>query len=121
MSVSQESITAIFDRNGVALHHREDPEMLGAAYAIAFMDEAKEGPDATLYASTLNLTDDEEIIRYSKMPLDVLLQLVYEDRLFRRSVEIEIGEQASVCGDWCTDQDHPQYYTPTSEGYDLHD
>ncbi|KQQ92485.1 hypothetical protein ASF72_02020 [Arthrobacter sp. Leaf141] len=92
MSISQETITAIFDRAEVEPRRREDPELLGAAYAIAFINDAEEGPEARLYDSSVTLFSDEEGRYPYQASTSAMLEEVYIARMWRRSSDLEWAE-----------------------------
>ncbi len=101
MSIDQDTITAIFERNGVDPLHREDPELLGAAYALAFITHAEEGPEARLYASVVTLfdTDSEHGPDSYQASTAAMLTEIYEARIWSRSNELQDAYIEAVAGE----------------------
>lgn len=98
MSISQEVITEILDRAQVEDRFRTDPELLAAAYAIAFIDEPVTGPEGRLYESDVTLygdnapdNDPADGPDTYTMPTAAMLKEIYGYRISIRSRDLEWG------------------------------
>lgn len=92
MSISTDTITAIFDRNDVLDEHRQDPELLGAAYALAFLDDSDGGAEERFYNSDTILPGDTPEDPDYPMPTRDMLTEIYSARILRRSFALEMED-----------------------------
>lgn len=101
MSIEKDTITAIFQRHEVDPLHREDPELIGAAYALAFITHAEEGPEARLYASDVTLFDDdsEDGPHSYQASTAAMLTEIYDARIRHRSHELQDADFDAMAGD----------------------
>lgn len=98
MSISQEVITEILDLAQVEDRFRTDPELLAAAYAIAFINEPITGPEERLYESDVTLygdnapdNDPADGPDTYTMPTAAMLKEIYGYRITSRSMDLEWG------------------------------
>jgi hypothetical protein len=92
MSNNTALVTAIFDRHEVIESHRQDPELLGAAYALAFLEAPDGGAEERFYDSFTTLpADTPEDLPY-EMPTRAMLTEIYDGRISRRSHDLEMAD-----------------------------
>ncbi|MDQ0031517.1 hypothetical protein [Arthrobacter bambusae] len=92
MSISTDTITAIFDRHDVQDEHRQDPELLGAAYAMAFLEEPNGGAEQRFYDAWTILPGDTPDEPSYEMPNRAMLTEVYDARIRHRSHVLEMED-----------------------------
>ncbi|BCW77884.1 MULTISPECIES: hypothetical protein [unclassified Arthrobacter] len=92
MSISTDTITAIFDRHDVQHEYRQDPELLGAAYALAFLEEPDGGAEQRFYDARTTLPGDTPDELSYEMPNRAMLTEIYDDRILRRSHILEMED-----------------------------
>jgi len=88
MSINPATITTIFDRHHVPDEFRQDPELLGAAYALAFLDDADGGAEERFYNSDTILPGDTPEDPSYQMPTRAMLTEIYNDRILRRNNDL---------------------------------
>ncbi|MGC0239523.1 hypothetical protein [Arthrobacter sp. SD76] len=92
MSINPAIITMIFDRHEVQDGHRQDPELLGAAYALAFLDNSDGGAEERFYNADTLLPGDTPEERSYRMPTRAMLTEIYNDRILRRSNALDVED-----------------------------
>lgn len=84
MSIIHYVVDSILDRLEVPDGHRQDPELLGAAYALAFMEEPHKGAEERFYDSSTTLPGDTPEETPYEVPVRDVLTEIYEDRILGR-------------------------------------
>jgi hypothetical protein len=92
MSIHTTSITAIFDRLDIEEDHRQDPELLGAAYALAFLEAPDGGAEERFYDSYTTLPGDTPEAPSYEMPTRAMLTEIYEARIYRRVFDLKMAD-----------------------------
>lgn len=88
MSISNTTITAILDRADVPGALRGDPELLAAAYALAFLEDPAEGAEERFYTAATTLPGDTAGERPYEANNRALLTEIYHARLSDRLFEL---------------------------------
>ncbi|WP_285245729.1 hypothetical protein [Pseudarthrobacter sp. fls2-241-R2A-127] len=92
MSISPDTITGIFDRHDVQDEHRQDRELLGAAYALAFLEDPDGGAEERFYDAYTTLPGDSPEDLPYQLPTREMLTGIYGARILNRSLALEMED-----------------------------
>ena len=84
MSITAYVVESILDRLEVPDGDRQDPELLGAAYALAFLEKPRGNVEQRFYGSVTTLPGDTADDLPYEMPVRDMLTEIYEDRILER-------------------------------------
>ena len=92
MSITAYVVESILDRLEVPDGDRQDPELLGAAYALAFLEEPHGSAEQRFYDSVTTLPGDTADDLPYEMPVRDMLTEIYEDRILERVLALGRAE-----------------------------
>ena len=92
MSISPDAIANIFDDHDVQDEHRHDPELLGAAYALAFLEEPDSGAEERFYDAYTTLPGDSPEDLPYQLPTREVLTEIYGARILGRSLALDMQD-----------------------------